>query len=288
MMGRVLLNPTVRRGAALAALLLLGAGARAGCSRDINVPLAPLGASVVVDGDQIGGIYPEMLREIGARAGCHFIMTIVPRARLNAMFEAGTADIMLPSVKSAIAAADARFVPLIGSRTVLISATPNAAAIHNARQLLERRDVRIALVRGADFGENYQWLLVELNKQGRVYYEADPISVARLLDAGFADATIMATTTLSGAIRNDKRVTGLLDKLSFTPLPELRWDVSGVSISKKSLTPADQTLLRELFERAARSGSVLEAFQHHHSADILAPSVRALPAPKNRKARTDR
>jgi polar amino acid transport system substrate-binding protein len=288
-MRQVLRNFTVCRRAALAALLLLSAGARAGCSRDINVPLAPLGASVVVDGDQISGIYPEMLRAIGAKAGCNFVMTVVPRARLNAMFVAGAADLMLPSVSTAVAATDARFVPLIGSRSVLISVTSNTAPIRNAQQLLERRDIRVAVVRGADFGEPYQSLLAKLNMQGRLYYEADPISVARLLDAGFADATIMSTTTLSGAIQNDKRVAGLLDKLSFAQLPELPWGISGVSISKKSLTPADQALLRELFERAAHSGSVLDAFQHHHRAEILAPSVRALSAPRQIiKVRTDR
>jgi len=276
-----LLDFTVCRGAALSlavTLLLLASDAEAGCSRDINVPLSLVGASVVANGDDISGIYPDMLRAIGAKAGCNFIMSVVPRARLNAMFEAGLADIMLPSVRATAVASDALFVPLIGSRGVLISVAANVPPIHNAQQLFEHHDIRVAVVRGADFGEEYQGLLTELNKQGRLYFEADPVSVARLLSAGFADATIMATTTLSGAIRNDSRVAGLLDKLRYEPLPELPWGISGVAISTKSLTPADQALLRDLFERAARSGSVLEAFQHHHRPDVLAPSVRAMPA----------
>lgn len=263
----------------LVAMLATAAHAGARCSRDINVPLAPLGASVIVNGNEISGIYPEMLRAMGARAGCNFIMTAVPRARLNAMFDAGLADIMLPSVREARPASKAIFVPLIGSRAVLISVGASAPAIRSARQLIEHPEIRLAEVRGADFGEPYRSVMDELDKQGRVYFEADPISVARLLNAGFADATIMATTTLSGAIQNDARVAGLFDKLSFQPLAEFTWGVSGVSLSRQSLTPGDLALLRELFERAARSGSVLEAFQHHHRADILAQSARALPAP---------
>ena len=250
--------------------------ARADCSRDINVPMAAIGASVVIKGDEVSGIYPEMLRALGSRIGCNFIFSPVPRARLVAMFDAGTADLLLPATRSPRRARGAIFVPLLGSRSVVIS-LKDAAPVQNARELLEHKEIRLALVRGYDFGEEYQALVAELNKQGRVSYEADPIAVARLMQAGYADATIMASTTLSGAVQTDARVRGLFDKLRIEPLPELPWGVSGVYISTRSLTPDDQALLRDTLEKAARTTSVLEAFQHHHRPEILQDSVRALP-----------
>lgn len=272
--------PVFRRRAPLPLLLALLAAApavRAGCTRDINVPMAAIGASVVIKGNEVSGIYPEMLRSLGSRIGCNFIFSPVPRARLVAMFDAGTADLLLPATRNPKRAPGAIFVPLLGSRSMLI-ALSDSAPIQNAQQLLDHPEIRLALVRGYDFGEEYQSLVAQLAKQGRVFYEADPLAVARLLQAGYANATIMAPTTLSGAVQNDARVRNLFDKLRIEPLPELPWGVSGVYISTKSMVPEDQALLRDTLEKAARTGGVLEAFQRHHRPELLQESVRALPA----------
>lgn len=275
-----LIDPVRRRAPALLLSLLTLAAAQsvyAGCTRDINVPMAAIGASVVIKGNEVSGIYPEMLRSLGSRIGCNFVFSPVPRARLVAMFDAGTADLLLPATRNPKRAPGAIFVPLLGSRSVLISLNENAT-IQNAQQLLEHQEIRLALVRGYDFGEEYQAIVAQLAKQGRVFYEADPLAVARLLQAGYANATIMAPTTLSGAVQDDPRVRGLFDKLRIQPLPELPWGVSGVYISTKSMPPEDQALLRDTLEKAARGSGVLEAFQRHHRPEVLQDSVRALPA----------
>ncbi|MDC8756536.1 substrate-binding periplasmic protein [Janthinobacterium fluminis] len=261
-----------------APLLALGLaappGAGADCSRDIVVPVAPIGLSVIVNGGAVSGIYPELLRSLGAKAGCNFVFSAVPRARLEAMFEAGTADLLLPATGTPRRDLHGRFVPLMGNRPMLISVQSPRAPILNVQELIERREMRIALVRGYDYGETYQALVKELTRQGRVYLEVDTLSVARLLHGGFADATIMAPTILSGTIIGDARVQGMADRLRLEALPELPWGLSGAYISKKSLTPEDQTALRDLLERAAKSGALLDSFQRHYRPEILSSSIR--------------
>ena len=107
-----------------------------------------------------------------------------------------------------------------------------------------------------------------------MFYEVDALSVARLMQSGFIDATIMNPTILAGMAQNDARVSGLTDRLRLEALPELPWGLSGAYISRKSLNANDQTVLRELLEKAARSGAILESFQRSHRPELLSTSIR--------------
>lgn len=264
------------RGALLALAAAATPGAGAECSRDIVVPLAPIGASVIVGGATISGIYPELLRKLGAKAGCNFVFSAVPRARLEAMFETGKADLLIPASGTPRRDQHGWFVPLLGNRPLLISVESPRAPVGSMHELIERKEIRVALVRGYDYGDAYQALLKELNRQGRLFLEVDALSVARLLQGGFVDATIMAPTILAGSAQADPRVQGMVDKLRLEALPELPWGQSGAYLSKKSLKPEDQAALRELLERIGKSGAVIDGFQHYHRQEILSGSIRPL------------
>ena len=260
--------------AVLALALALPSLAGAQCSRDIQVPVSAIGASVVINGASIGGIYPDLLRSMGAKLGCNFIFTAVPRARLEAMFEAGKADLLIPASSTPRRDQHGLFIPMLGSRPLLISLQGARAPINTMQELIERRELRVALVRGYDYGVSYQALAKELSSQGRLFYEVDALSVARLMQSGFIDATIMAPTILAGVAQNDARVYGLADRLRLEALPELPWGMSGVYLSRKSLTAEDQATLRELLDKAGRSGTVMDAFQRHHRQELLSLSIR--------------
>ncbi|SDA81279.1 MULTISPECIES: ABC transporter substrate-binding protein [unclassified Janthinobacterium] len=262
-----------RRSVAMLALALPSlAGAQ--CSRDIHVPVSAIGASVVINGASVSGIYPDLLRSMGAKVGCNFIFSPVPRARLEAMFEAGKADMLIPASSTLRRDQHGLFIPLMGNRPLLISLQGARAPINSMQELIERRELRVALVRGYDYGASYQALAKELSSQGRLFYEVDALSVARLMQSGFIDATIMGPTILAGVAQNDARVYGLADRLRMEALPELPWGMSGVYLSRKSLTPDDQATLRELLEKAGRSGVLMEGFQRHHRQELLTLSIR--------------
>jgi polar amino acid transport system substrate-binding protein len=260
----------------LAALPLAAAlpAAHANCSRDIVVPVSSTGVSVIVGNGTFSGIYPELLRSLGPRVGCHFAFTAAPRARQELMFETGKADLLLPSTRTPARDAHGVFVPMVGHRAVLISLQSPRPQIANAQDLLDRRDLRVAVVRGYDYGETYQSLVRDLARQGRLFTEVDPTAVARLLHVGAVDMTIMGPTILAGAINRESRVNGMLDRLRLEPIPELPWQQTGVYVSRHSLTPDDRAALLELLERAAKSNVVMEGFQRYHRQEILNESVR--------------
>lgn len=250
--------------------------AQAKCSREIQVPVAPIGQSVLTEGDSIGGIYPDLLRGLADKAGCSFAFSEVPRARLEMLFETGRADLLIPASKTPRRDGSGTFVALVQNRATLLSLSSNRPAIKSLRELQDHSKLKVALVRGFDYGPAYQELVRVLGQQGRLILDVDALSVARLLKAGTADVTIMAPTILAGAIQDDERVRDLIDRLRIEPVEELPWGYSGVYISGTALEPQDRAALQEALERVARSGEVWKAFLRYYSPAILKGSIRPL------------
>lgn len=266
----VTLAPLTPQWALVLVLALAGNLAQAaGCSRAINTPLAALGLSVMIDGDAINGIYPEILRNNQSKETCMFTLSAVPRARQELLFETGKADILLPASKTPRRDELGVFVPLTSSRAALISLNTDRAPVRTLKELLEARDLKLALVRGYDYGPAYQELIAELTRQGRLRMESDPVSVARLMKAGVVNATVMAPTILAGTITEDERVRDLADKLRYEPIEELPWLGNGLYLSKTALSEPDRQALLEFFERIAKSGAVWKGFQQFYDPSVL-------------------
>ena len=269
-----------RRAVALGLLLAIPAPALAAepvCAppaRPFIVPLAPLGISVVVKDGQAGGIYPDLLHTISAKTGCEFTTTVVPRARLEALFEVGKADILMPATRTPQRDRYGAFIPLLDTRATLISLAGRRAPLHSVRQLLEQRELRLALVRGNDYGEAYQTLVKQLSAQGRVFLEADAVGVARLIDGGIADATIMTPTSFTAAIKGNVRVHGMLGRLRIEALDELPWHESGIYLSHSSLTSGQRKMLSQQLRAAYKSNAVWENFKRYYPPEVVALAAR--------------
>lgn len=267
------------QGLVVAALLGLTASAQAACSRVIRVPVAPIGLSVVTSGGAVAGVYPEVLRRVEAETGCRFEFSIVPRARLEAMFVSGQADLLMPASRTPARDARGQFVPLIKARPVLISLSSDRPAVANLQELMERRDLRVALVRGFDYGEAYQQLIPRLKEQQRLVMEADAAAVARAMERGLADVTLMVPSIFTGTLHQDSRSRAMLDRLRYEPLSDLGWGESGVYLSP-GLSPTDRELLAEVLDKAARSGLVWKVMQRHYPPGSYEEGMKALaPAP---------
>ena len=261
--------------AALALWIGLPGVAAAGCSRTMNVPIAPIGLSVFGAADNtISGVYPELLRTIGPKDGCVFELSLVPRARLDLLYEGGRADLLIPASRTPAREELGIFVPLIQSRATLISVASDRLVVRNAQELIDRHEIKVGLVRGFDFGPAYQSLVKELARQGRVVLDVDAASIARMLQSGAIDMTIMAPSILVGAMQADPKAAGLLEKLRSEPIDELPWGESGAYISR-NLGEADKAALKDMLERAGKSGAVWKAFQRFYPANALSGSIRA-------------
>ncbi|MFZ6862155.1 substrate-binding periplasmic protein [Undibacterium sp. Ji67W] len=255
----------------------LSTSAFAHCSRPINVPMAVTGFSVIDQGEIISGIYPEFLRSLSAKEGCTFLISLVPRARMELMFENGQADLLVAATRTPRRDKLGIFFPFIRSRPVLISLPAfNRQPVKSFQELLNQSKTKVAVVRGFDYGERYQALLVDLQKQDRLVLDVDPLSVARLLKLGTVDYALMAPSILAGTAQTDSRVADMVDQLRYEALAELPWGESGVYVSKKSLNPEDYAAIQEMFENAERNNVIWKGFQRYYKEEILREGVRPL------------
>jgi len=264
-----------------AALQGTGATARAACSRVLQVPVAPIGLGVTVMANgQVGGIYPDLLRHVASGEGCSLNFSVVPRARQELMFESGLSDILLPARRSPRRDQFGVFVPLIQSRAALVTldrgtAHPPLPELQSLAELQQHHELRLAVVRGYDYGDAYQSLLSAMATQGRLQQATDPISLVRMLDAGMADLAIVAPTIVTGALRGDARLKAWLPRVQVSTVEELSWGESGVYLSNRSrLGAEDRHLLETALVQLAKSGAAWREFQRYYPEDTLRLSVR--------------
>ncbi|MES2127019.1 MAG: hypothetical protein V4463_07080 [Pseudomonadota bacterium] len=254
--------------------ILLARPALAGCSRTIVVPMAPIGIGVVADQDGVHGIYPSVLQDISTHTGCIFKTSLVPQARLELLFETGQADVLMPAIGTHRRDEFGAFLPLLGTRAMLVSLDGKRPAVASLADLLLRRELRVAAVRGNDYGQRYQDVIAELGRQGRLLLEADPLHVGRLLAAGLADAALITPMSLAAALKEDAKLKPLLGKVRMEALPELGWQDSGVYLSRKSLGDADREFLAAQLRAAFKADKVWEQYKRYYSPEILAASAR--------------
>jgi polar amino acid transport system substrate-binding protein len=256
--------------------LALPLRASAGCSRPIRVPASPSGQAVIKQGGQLVGLIPDVMNQIGAKIGCTFVWTPVARMRLENMFQTGAADILVAAVKVERRDRDGIFIPLFDTRATLISVRSDRAPVHSIQELLARRELRVALVRGFDYGPAYQAMLTQLASQGRLYLQPHPGKVARMLADGMADVTIITGISFAGGLLSVPDADIGFDRIRSEPLDELPWQRSGFYLSKTALADADRRLLEQALTESSRNGLWWRAFKRHYPAHILDASARPL------------
>jgi polar amino acid transport system substrate-binding protein len=205
---------------------------------------------------------------------------MVPRIRLETMFEAGQADLMVAATEVERRDRHGLFIPIVESRPALISLEGQRAKISSIAELLARRELRLALVRGYDYGQPYRAMIATLTAQGRVYLEVDARTIARLIAGGMADATIMPSSAFIGSLQGDPRVASMATRLRIEPLTELPWIRSGIYLSKKSLSAADRRTLAEALTASVKAGLWWQAMKRYHSSAALNNNTRPIDALK--------
>ncbi len=247
------------------------------CKRPVQVPMSATGQSVVIEGDTVRGIYPELLSALSAKEKCRFVISPVPRARLEKLFESGQADMIVASTRSARRDQFGVFIPMIRSRATAITLEDSARPpFRTTQEILDSKEVRLVVVRGYDYGPNYHELLDAMAKENRLLLEAEPTAVARLMRVNPHDITIMVPTIIYGAMQEDSRLQDDRDKLRFEPLDNLPWGESGVYLSKTSMDPAMFKHLQAALQRATISGVVYKGFAGYYPPHVLKDSIKPL------------
>ncbi|MDN3918831.1 substrate-binding periplasmic protein [Roseateles violae] len=238
---------------------MLPPAAQAGCTRTIRAPMAPSARLVLVENGQLGGVWPELLRQVGEASGCRFELPVMPRARLEMEFLSGQQpDLMISATRTEERDRHGLFVPLYRQPMVLLTRSADAGKV-DSLEALRKSGWRMAVPRSFAFSADYRALVAELEAERRVDTVNDIDAVARMLRAGRVDFALLSppqAQPATGAGIVFRRFDGL-------PLMEV-----GFYLSRQNLAPADQALLREALTRAAREGQLRRAFLRYYPAEV--------------------
>ncbi|MFT7776504.1 hypothetical protein [Roseateles sp.] len=169
---------------AAAALLLAAGAAHSGCTRTIVVPGALQGRLVMVDGSVVRGVFPDLLRELGAALGCEFVFPQLPRARAERdFFNDHVGDIFFPAVRRPERDSGNVFLS-VGRQPLAVFAPRGVAIPERLDQLMADVRLRGVFMRGIWLGDTYGRTLEALGAQGRLDLVSDYGAMVRMLKAG--------------------------------------------------------------------------------------------------------
>ncbi|WP_296002323.1 ABC transporter substrate-binding protein [Rugamonas sp.] len=260
-------------------LALAPSPARAGCTRAIVVPASALGKMIVIDKESgaVSGIYPDLLREQGRKAGCVFAFPVVPRVRAEMMLRTGQADLLLAATPVAERGQWGDYIPMVGTEWMLISRA-GAPAPPTVAALAALTGVRFNAVRGFNFGARYQAMLDALEQRGELELVPDAQTVAAKMLAGRVDYSYMPSNTFAGAL-DALGVDGAgRGAFQYTRLDGIPASTSGVYLSKK-LSPADAREVTAILLALRADDSILARARALYSPQEMS-SIFPLPGAK--------
>ena len=274
-----LCQSSIKLGLGLVICLFLSTNAAANCSRTLQVPLLPSGLTVIVQGNNYSGILPDFLAQVSAKSGCKISYQLVPKSRQENMFENAQADLLITAAKTSRRDQFGIFVPLVQLRASLISIEHGQPSIQSLKDLLQHSQLKLAVVRGFDYGPTYQAIIDDMQKSGRLQVENDTVSIARTMRNNPNYVTIMAPTIFAGAIQTERKLNDLNGRIRYEKLEELPWTESGIYISTLSLNEADRNLLKVTMEKLTSGESIWKAYQQYYSSEVIKLGLRPRESP---------
>ncbi|WP_373976275.1 transporter substrate-binding domain-containing protein [Chitinibacter sp. SCUT-21] len=260
---------TLMRGIIVFALNLLCAMTWAACSRPIIVPAAPTGYSIRIVDNQVSGIYPELLRELGKKYGCQFVFPIVPRARAEAMvFNSGEGDLLLPVSRNSTRDQKGEFYYLTTIRPSLVFLKSKPIAATSLQAVQASVNLKGAFVRTYSYGDEYNHFLEVLKSQNRVTLVNDMDVVAKLINAQRADFTVVAATIFATELADNPDLATLRDQIEFVGLSDIATIQNGVYLGK-SLNAPDHALLLTMLSEVHLQNLLRPLLEKYYSKELI-------------------
>jgi polar amino acid transport system substrate-binding protein len=237
------------------------------------VPAAATGFNVRVIDEAVSGVYPDWLRELARKSGCTLQFPVVPRARADAMtFQTQQADMLIPASQNQERDQKAQFVHLATLTPALITMAGEALPPKDLRSLEAHTPWRAALVRSYSWGDEYDALVRKLAADNRVDFVNDLETVGRMLRMGRVNFTILPPTLLYSALQSTTQ--GVRNgEFHYTTLQGLPRSRVGAYLSRQTLSKADAEWLGSHMHKAARDGSLRQAFEKYYPAEVVAADV---------------
>ncbi|HYP31289.1 MAG TPA: transporter substrate-binding domain-containing protein [Burkholderiaceae bacterium] len=228
------------------------------CSRPLTLGLHEHGLLYT---SQTGeGIDKDIADEMSRRSGCHLALTMLPRARIWQLIEAGALDFTLSGIANAQRDRFAAFAWYVSNKYYLL--VRRDADVRSVADFRRKRGLRVGLIRSFRYGEQANAFVDALEEQERVTYAGslDPLYTI-LLDDGIQ---AMIVEPFDFPVISGAQIQAQTTILEFgdAAVPH------GLVMSRKSLSAAQQQAWRDVIQSMRGDGTIRRIFEKYFSADL--------------------
>ncbi|WP_374436808.1 substrate-binding periplasmic protein [Inhella sp.] len=250
---------SVRRAGLLAGLALLVAGGAAAAECGpfrVGLKLYPLVYERQSGGPGYRGLDPDFFALLGERSGCRFTLEVESLPRIWSRLRGGSLDATSWVVPTPERQAWVTVIPL--ARANLVALTWTAQRVRDEADFLARTALRAVVVRGASYGPEYDRLLAQLRAQGRVSEVGDFDAAVRVFFGQRVDLLLGYAWSVAAPLRERPGQVQVADWH-----PQAQGLSSGLALSRRSVSAADQQRLLQALRSLQADGS-LERLLHQH------------------------
>lgn len=247
-------------------LCILGAGTanatESHCGKPLSIASSSVGRSMVVGKNgALSGTVKDFMDKVSVDTGCTFDYKQVPRARAWMLLSTRAIDLLPAAVQSTDRDQIARFVPTHRVTPQLLTLDAKLPAIRDSNALLNAR-LRVGVVRGYQYGQQYQHIKAQLAQRGLLDEVANPETIIKMLQAGRIQATILPLTALADAAEN-MGVGKDLRAASLAELPQVR---AGIYFSRDTVPDQAFSALDQTIRRLVQRGDYDRFMRQHYPA----------------------
>lgn len=203
------------------------------------------------------GINKDVIEEFFTRLGLGYKIEIMPRARISSMLAEGSLPVGVSTVATAERSKFSYFVPYFSQKNdVLIRKNAN---ISTEKELFERDDLKVGIVRGYYYGEHYTYLIDKL-KERHMIVEAKDIEQLYQM---FRDDWIQVTFNISTSYLYYFDYYKIEDVDIYDWAPHEKPLVRNLAFSKKYFTPEDIDLFQRTIQDMKNDGTLYRIFNRY-------------------------
>lgn len=211
---------------------------------------------------QGAGLDADVVEELKRRSGCAFSTSLMPRARIWKLLEAGNLDMTVSGIEIPTRNRFAYFYHYILQKNFALISDQVPADVHSLQDFITKTDLTWGVVRNFSYGEFYDAQLAELRRQNRLHDLPTQMANFRLLKAGRI-AGMLAVPMIYNELMPELRAAGNLRIADWAP--EEMPVHGGLVLARARFKPAEAREWGLLVESMNRDGTMLKLLQKYLS-----------------------
>ncbi len=256
------------RFALLSLLILAGPGAdaaeRPDCARPLSLALHEHG---LLYSSQTGeGIDKDLADELARRSGCKLSVSVMPRARIWQLIEAGALDFSLSGITNEARDRFAAFAWYESNKYYLL--LRKDAGVKTLDEFERNPALTLGVIRGFRYNQIANRLVDVLDDARRVSFATNLEPLYQVLLDNRVQAMIIEPFDYPTVVRGAIRAQTMIVEFDDPAVPH------GLIMSKKSLSPVQQQAWRALVDEMHADGTVQRIFEKYFSPELARTLTR--------------